>query len=180
MISAKSQTFDADQQEKLTRSFKILPGGRCFLVPVAVLLQKNFSPGQGFSDYLKTFPGSLPGGWGCWPLELTDALEVFYWGRKVRKRLLFFFFRETLIQGMRTAMNTTSSFWCVISICVAHWVWPGVGPWTRDHRMVQGVGLIPPAACFSNYFFYFHLSVMLGQVDFSDIGMLCNRLDNCR
>ena len=48
LISAKFQNFDADQQEKLTRSFKILPGGRCFLVPGAVLLQKNFVPGQGF------------------------------------------------------------------------------------------------------------------------------------
>ena len=48
LISAKFQNFDADEQEKLTRSSKILPGGRCFLAQVAVLMQKNFAPGQGF------------------------------------------------------------------------------------------------------------------------------------
>ena len=38
LISAKFQNFDADQ----------LHGGKCFLVSEAVLLQKNFAPGQGF------------------------------------------------------------------------------------------------------------------------------------
>ena len=51
--------------------FQILPGGRCLLVP-AVLLQKNFAPGQGF-DYLKKVPQGFARG-GCWRLELTDAL----------------------------------------------------------------------------------------------------------
>ena len=46
-FSAKFQNFDADQQEKLTRSFKILRGGRCFLVSLAGLLttSKNFPDG---------------------------------------------------------------------------------------------------------------------------------------
>ena len=64
MISPKFQNLVAKQQEKLTRSFTILPGGRYFLVLGAVLLQKNFAPGQGF-DHFKKFPwGSARGGGG--------------------------------------------------------------------------------------------------------------------
>ena len=50
-----------------------------------------------------------------------------------------------------------------------------------DHRVVQLVGLSPPGdvfqICFSNYFY---LSFMLGQVNFSDITILCNTPNNCQ
>ena len=52
--------------------------------------------------------------------------------------------------------------------------------WTTDHRVVQLVGSNPPGdvfqICFSNCFY---LSFMLGQVNFSDIAILCNRPNNC-
>ena len=64
LISAKFQNFDADQQEKLTRSFKILPGGRCFLVPGAVLSAEKFGPAAGLLTTSKKSPGFAGGGGG--------------------------------------------------------------------------------------------------------------------
>ena len=70
LISAKFQNFHADQQEKLTGSFKILPGDRCFLSRGPCFCRKNLPRCRAF-DYLKTFTGGLPG--GRLRLELTDA-----------------------------------------------------------------------------------------------------------
>ena len=45
---------------KADQTSKILPGGRCFLAPGAVLLQENFAPGQGFWPPQKISPGVCP------------------------------------------------------------------------------------------------------------------------
>ena len=57
---------------------------------------------------------------------------------------------------------------------------PLVRHWTIYHRVVQGVGSIPPGDVHWNFFSdYFYLSFMLGQVDFSDAAILCNKSNNC-
>ena len=52
--------------------------------------------------------------------------------------------------------------------------------WTTDHRVVQLVGSNPPGdvfqVCFGNCSY---LSFMLGQVNITDIAILCNGPNNC-
>ena len=59
LIAAKFRNFDAE--ERLTRSSKIVPEGRCFFAPGAILLHKNLPRGRAF-DYLKKFSENLLGG----------------------------------------------------------------------------------------------------------------------
>ena len=61
LLSVKSQTFDADKQERLTRSSKILPGVAVSFALKAVVLQKNL-PQAGLLATSKNFPGVCSGG----------------------------------------------------------------------------------------------------------------------
>ena len=88
--------------------------------------------------------------------------------------------------SMRTAMQGTSCYFFSaisviinkISLCsptsgIAQWV----RRWTRDHIGWCKVWVRDVYQnCSSNYFY---LSFMPGQVDFSDIAILCNRPNNC-
>ena len=63
LISAKFPDFDADQQEELTRSFKILPGAGVFFSQGP---RKILPRGKAF-DYLKTIPQRFVRGYvGAW------------------------------------------------------------------------------------------------------------------
>ena len=62
LISARSQNFDADEQERLTRSSKVLLGGRCFFCPRGHAFAGKFCPRAGLLTTSKNFPGGLPGG----------------------------------------------------------------------------------------------------------------------
>ena len=74
-------------------------------------------------------------------------------GARKKGGALFFLSRD-YDPAYEDCYDRTFSFWCAISVCVAHWVWPGVGPWTKDHRVVRGVGSSPPADRFNNYFLF--------------------------
>ena len=60
---AKFQNFNAEQQEKLTKSFKILPRVGVFLSQGLCFCKKILPQGRAF-DYLKTFRQGFAL-WGC-------------------------------------------------------------------------------------------------------------------
>ena len=59
---------------------------------------------------------------------------------------------------------------------VAQWV----RRWTTDHRVLQLVGSSPLGDVYQIRFSnYLYLGFMLGQLNFSDMAILCNRTNNC-
>ena len=118
----------------------------------------------------------------CWKFQQNPCIECRA-DQNMCSALLEFSMRNAMYRTWHPTFRLQYLFAIINKIpprsltsSIAHWV----RHWTREHRVVQSVGLNPLGDvywnCFSNYFI---LSFMLGQVDFSDIAILCNRPKNC-